>query len=79
MQSGGGEIVREVLEPWLMTYRWPRIALACGRFRRVLPTIAVHLIKVLGMRIVRFQLVVTDRPGRRDAAMMANLSKIPLA
>src|SRR5215475_315489 len=79
MQSRGGEIVREVLEPRLMTYRWPRIGLACRRFRRVLPSVAVHLVKVLGVRVVRFQLVVTDRPGRRDAAMMANLSKIPLA
>src|SRR5215470_8195815 len=68
-----------MLEPRLMTYGRPGVGLACRWFRRILPAVAVHLINVLGLRIVGLQFVVSDRPSRRDAAVMANLSEIPLS
>src|SRR6185503_21102596 len=45
-------------------------------FRRIFTTIPVYVIEVLGLGVIRFQLVVTDRPGRRDAAMMTNLAEV---
>ena len=44
--------------------------------RRIFATIAVYLVKMLGFGVIRFQLVVTDRPGGRDSAVMTNLSEV---
>src|ERR1700758_1324216 len=78
-QSRSRKVVRQVLEPGLMAHRWPGISLSRCRFRRIFAAIAVHLEKVFGLRVVRFQLVVTDRPGGRDSAVMTNLLEILLA
>jgi hypothetical protein len=36
----------------------------------------VHLVQVLGLRVIRLQLVVGDRPGGRDAVVMAELLEV---
>ena len=78
-QSRSRKVVRQVLEPGLMAHGRPGISISRCRFRRVFAAISVHLVKVFGLRVVRFQFVVTDRPGRRNSAVVANLSEILLA
>ena len=53
-----------------------------ARWRRlggILAAIAVHLVEVLGLQVVRLELVVGDRPGRRDAAVVPELAEVLLA
>src|SRR5262245_41308136 len=45
----------------------------------ILSAITVYLVKMLGFRVIRFQFVVTDRPSRRDPAVMPNLTKVFLS
>ena len=40
------------------------------------PVAPVHLVELLGLRVVRLELVVGDRPGRRDAVVVAELAEI---
>ena len=56
-----------------------RIGTARPRFGRIFAALAVHVIHVLGLRVVRLQIVVGDRPGRRDSAMMPDLAEVLLA
>jgi hypothetical protein len=39
----------------------------------------VHLIEVLGLGVVRLQVLVRDRPGGRDAAVVSDLAEVLLA
>src|ERR1051325_2769344 len=43
---------------------------------RIFTAVAVYLVKMLGLRVIRFQLVVADGPSGRDAAVMANLTEV---
>src|SRR6185369_2577921 len=58
-----------------------RILVRCAgpRLRRIFAAITVYLVKMLGFRVIRFQVVVADRPGRRDSAVMTNLTKVFLS
>src|SRR5215467_13023515 len=47
--------------------------------RWILAAVAVYLIEMLGLRVIRLQLVVANGPGRRDTAVMANLTKVFLS
>ena len=42
----------------------------------ILAALAVHVVQPLGLGVVRLELVVGDRPGRRDAAVMAQLAEV---
>ena len=44
--------------------------------RRIFTTVAVYLVKMLGLRVIRFQLVIADGPRGRDSAVMANLTEV---
>src|ERR1041384_4910952 len=44
--------------------------------RRIFTTIAVYLVKMLGLRVIRFELVIADGPRGRDSAVMANLTEV---
>ena len=73
------EVVVQQLDPRLVRHGRERIGRARGRLGRVLAARSVHLVELLGLRVVRLQLVVGDRPGRRDAVMVAELSEVLLA
>ncbi len=46
------------------------------RLGRVLPTCAVHVVELLGLRVVRLELVVGDRPRGRHAVVVAQLAEV---
>ena len=53
-----------------------RVGRAGGRLRRVLAARAVDLVELLGSRVVGLQLGVLDRPGGRDAVVVAQLAEV---
>src|ERR1051326_3563925 len=52
------------------------VSRAGPRLRRILTTVAVDLIEMFGLCVILVQLVVTDGAGRRDSAVMSNLTKV---
>ena len=76
MEPGPLEIVRELLDPRLVGDSRERILTAGWPLRRVLAVVAVDLIEVLGTRVPGLELVVRDRPGRRDPVVVAKLTEI---
>ena len=79
MEPGGGEVVRELLDPRLVRDRRERVGSARRRLGRVLAARAVHLVELLGQRVVGLHLVVADRPRRRDAVVVLQLAEVLLA
>ena len=77
--AGGREVVGELLDPWLVRDGGMRVRRAGRRLGRVLSARAVHLVELLRERVVRLQLVVGDRPGRRDAVVVLQLAEVLLA
>src|SRR5438045_4003037 len=63
------QIIVELLDARLVTDSRPGIRGACGGLRRIFATIAVNLVDVLGLRVVRLQFVIPDRPGGRNSAV----------
>src|ERR1041385_178883 len=76
LKPGALQIVVQMLNALFVTYGWIFIRSAGPGFCWILAAIAVYLIKVFGLRVIRFQLVVADGPGGRDAAVMTNLTKV---
>ena len=79
MEPGGLELVGEPLDPRLVRDRRKRVRSAGRRLRRILTARAVDLVQVLGLRVVRLELVVGDRPGRRDPVVVPKLAEVLLA
>ena len=79
MVAGRGEIVGELLDARLVRHRRARVRRARGRLGRILTTRAVHLVELLGQRVVRLHLLVGDRPCGRDAIVVAQLAEVLLA
>ena len=75
----GGEVVGELLDARLVRHRREGIGRARGRLGRILAARAVNLVELLGLRVVRLHLVVADRPGGRDAVVVAQLAEVLLA
>ena len=46
------------------------------RFGRVFAAPAMHVVHVLGLRVVLFQIFIIDGPGRRDSAIMLDLAEV---
>src|SRR5215469_8366486 len=59
-----------------MADRGPGIGRVGWRFGGILPAIAVYLIEVFCLRVVRFQIVIADRPRRGDSAVVAQLAEV---
>ena len=72
----GGEVVGELLDPRLVRDGRVRVRRARRALGRVLAAVAVHLVELLGLRVVRLELVVGDRPGGRDAVVVAELAEV---
>jgi len=79
MVAGGGEVVGELLDARLVGDGREWIRLACRRLGRVLAPGAVHVVELFGLRVVGLELVVGDRPGGRDAVVVAKLAEVLLA
>ena len=77
--AGGREVVGELLDPWLVGHGGMRVRRARRRLGRVLSARAVHVVELLRERVVRLQLVVGDRPRRRDAVVVLQLAEVLLA
>src|SRR5262249_46032937 len=59
-----------------MADRRVRVGRACGRFDRIFTAVAVDVIEPLRFGVIRLYIFITDRPGRREAAVMANLAEV---
>src|SRR5262249_28097617 len=61
--------------------RYRRVGIWCTRrgVGRVLAAKPMHLIHLLGLRIIRLHILVADRPGRRNPVVFAQLPEILLA
>ena len=70
---------RELLNARLVAHRRMRIRRARRRLGRVFAALAVDMIQMLGLRVVRLQIVIGDRPRRRNAAVMPELAEVFLA
>src|SRR5271165_1449677 len=79
LQSRTREIVGQLLNARLMTDGGPGIGSVGRWFGRIFSAVSVHLIQILGLGIVRLQIVITDRPSGRDATVMAQFAEIFLA
>ena len=77
--AGCREVVGELLDPRLVRHGGMRVGRARRRLGRVLAARAVDVVVLLCERVVRLQLVVGDRPGRRDAVVMLQLAEVLLA
>ena len=73
------EVVGELLDARLVADRRERVGRAGGRLGRVLAARAVHVVELLGARVVGLHLVVADGPRRRDAVVVAQLAEVLLA
>src|SRR5207245_4503460 len=73
------QIVMQFLDARFMADGLVAVRRAGRRLRRVLASLSVHLIEVLRLGVIRLQLLVRDRPGRRDATVVLDLAEILLA
>ena len=74
--TGGLEIVGELLDPRLVRDGRERVRRARRPLGRILAADAVHLVRLLGPRVVGLELVVADRPGRRDPVVVAKVVEV---
>src|SRR5579875_2323804 len=76
MISRGGEVVHELGDARFVRHGRPRIRLARRPFRWILAVVTVDLIQPLGFRVVRFEVVIAERPCGRDAVDVPDLAEI---
>jgi len=79
MVAGLRERVGELLDARLVRDRRMRVRPTGGRLGRVLAAGAVHLVELLRLRVVRLELVVGDRPRRRQPVVVPQLAEVLLA
>ena len=77
--AGGRQVVRKLLDPRLVRDGRVGVGPAGRRLGRILAPRSVHLVELLREGVVRLELVVGDRPGRRDAVVMLQLAEVLLA
>src|SRR5262249_28939703 len=75
-QPSGGRILGQLLDAGLMTYRRMRRRSACGRVGGIFTALAVNVIPMLRLSVIRFQLVVLDRPRRRNSPVVFDGTEI---
>ena len=73
------QVVGELLDARLMRDRGVRVGRARRRLGRVLPPRPVHLIEVLGGRVVRLHVLIGDGPGGRQPVVVLQLAEVLLA
>ena len=70
------QVIIQLLDAGLVRHRRVGVLLAGRALRRVLSVLTVHQVEVLRLGVVGLQVIVGDRPGRRDPAMVAELTKV---
>ena len=70
------EIIAETLNTRLVLHRREGIVAAPRTVGRILLGRAVHDVELLGVRVPRLEVVVGDRPGRRDAAVVRDHAEV---
>jgi hypothetical protein len=70
------EVIAEVLYARLVADRRVWVWAACGRVGRVFAALAVDMVEMLRLKIVGFKIVIGDRPGGRDAPVVADLAEV---
>ena len=65
------QVVDQLLDARLVAERRMQVGRTGARLGRVGAALAVHLVQMLGARVVGLELAVLDRPGRGDAAVVA--------
>src|ERR1700757_1363481 len=64
LQTRTREVVGQLLDSRLMGDSGPGIRGTGFRFGGIFSSVSVHLIQILGLRVVRLQIVIADRPCR---------------
>ncbi len=75
-QAKTSEIIGKLLQPRLVADRRVRVAGARRRLGGVFAAVAVHMIEPLRLGVVGLHVVVVDRPGGRQTAMVLDLAKV---
>ena len=70
------EVVAQLLDAGLVGDRRMEVLRTGMTLARVLAVLAVHEVQVLGLGVVGLEVVVRDGPGRRDAAVVAQLAEV---
>jgi hypothetical protein len=70
------EVVGQLLDARLVRDGGERVRRARRRLGRVLSARAVDVVEALGLGVVGLELVVADRPGGRDAVVVAQLAEV---
>src|SRR5215472_15657298 len=72
------EVIGELLDARLVRHLWVRKRPGARRLGRVLARPPVHEVELLRLGVVRLEILIRDRPRRREAAVVANLVKVSL-
>jgi hypothetical protein len=75
-EAGGCKVVAQLLDARLMTDRGVWIWAARGTIGGVLAALTVHMIVLLGQRVIRFQVVVRKGPRRGNSARMLHRAEV---
>ena len=70
------QVVAELLDPWLVLHRRVAVLLAGVALGGVLAVLAVHQVEMLGLGVIRLEVLVAHRPRRGDAAVVAQLAEV---
>src|SRR4051812_40725954 len=79
LMAGPDEVVVELLDTGLVRDGGVREGARARRLGGVFPRLTVHEVEPFGLRVVRLELGVRDRPGRRDAAVVVDRLEVALA
>ena len=72
------EVIGELLDARLVRHRRVRKRPGPRRLGRVLARLPVHEIELLRLCVVGLEILIGDRPRRREAAVVVNLAEVPL-
>ena len=72
-------IVEELLNAWRVAHRRVGIRSARRAFRWVNSVFSVNVIQIFRLGVIRLELLIAERPCGRDAAIVADFSKILFA
>ena len=76
LEAEAREVVGELLHPGLMADGGIGIRRAGRRVGGILSPPAVHVVELLGLRVVRLEVLVRDRPGRRGSTPVLELPEV---
>ena len=72
------EVVEQLLNAWLVAHRWITIGRAGETLCRIDPALPVDMVKVFSLGVIGFKVLIAQRPGRRDTAVMADFTEVLL-